>query len=80
MLDGMIPGSLGNLASLTNLWLNKNMLSGDVPSELGSLSSLTRWRLSGNMLTGCIPAALADVSNSDMAATGLMACAADDGS
>ena len=75
MLDGGIPMELGNLTSLTNLWLNGNMLTGDVPSELDSLSNLDRWRLSGNMLTGCIPAALAGVENSDMAATGLDACA-----
>ena len=74
MLTGQIPSELGNLTALTNLWLNGNMLSGNIPNELGSLTNLARWRLSGNMLTGCIPMALADVSNSDMAATGLSAC------
>ena len=75
MLDGEIPMELGNLTSLTNLWLNGNMLTGDIPSELDALSNLARWRLSGNMLTGCVPAALAGVTNSDMAALGLDACA-----
>ena len=75
MLEGEIPMELGNLTSLTNLWLNGNMLTGDISSELDALSNLERWRLSGNMLTGCVPAALAGVTNSDMAALGLPACA-----
>ena len=80
MLTGSIPASLGNLVdaageSVRRLQLHDNMLSGNVPASLGNLVSLENWRLGGNMLTGCIPATLAGVSDSDMAATGLSACA-----
>ena len=84
MLTGEIPASLGDMVdadgeSVRRLQLHDNMLSGEVPASLGNLVSLENWRLGGNMLTGCIPMTLAGVSDSDMAATGLMVCT-DDGS
>jgi Leucine-rich repeat (LRR) protein len=54
---------LGNLSSLTELWLWNNQLSGPIPAELGNLSSLTGLRLDGNQLSGPIPAELGNLSS-----------------
>ena len=81
-LTGAVPMEIGNIASLTNLWLENNMLSGDLPSSLDNLTNLERVQISGgdNAFTGCIPAALANAAITDTADTGLLTCAADDGS
>ncbi len=39
-LSGEIPPELGNLANLTELYLQENQLSGCVPPELGNLANL----------------------------------------
>ena len=55
---GQIPGSLGNLGSLRNLWIKNNSLAGAIPDNLGNLD-LNRLRISGNSgLTGCVPSGL----------------------
>ena len=71
---GSIPAELGDLTSLTNLWLNGNELSGEIPAELDRLSNLVRWRMAGNDFTGCVPAGLAAVSDSDLDELGLDSC------
>ena len=54
-LTGPIPPELGNLASLSALWLRDNNLSGIVPAELGDLVGLTELSLQNNALSGPIP-------------------------
>ena len=54
---------MGNLASLTVLFLEENQLSGEIPAELGSLSNLTQVALGSNALSGEIPAWLGSLSN-----------------
>ena len=61
-LSGTIPGELGDLTSLRELWLRSNDLSGTIPSELGDLSSLQALSLSSNDLSGTIPSELGDLS------------------
>ena len=54
-LTGSIPAELGNLSSVTNLYLHRNKLSGSIPEEIGDLTTLRRIRLDRNDLTGEIP-------------------------
>ena len=49
---------LGNLASLTELWLDGNQLSGGIPPELDNLANLARLNLNDNQLSGCVPSNL----------------------
>ena len=63
---GQIPSSLGNLSSLTLLWLDDNSLTGSIPQSLTNLSRLVSLLLSGNNLTGCIPPALHDIRSNDL--------------
>jgi hypothetical protein len=61
-LSGSIPAELGDLRSLTSLYLTYNSLS-DIPAELGNLANLNRLALSNNSLTGNIPAELGNLEN-----------------
>ena len=70
-LDGTIPATLGNLASLQRLDLFENRLTGPIPAELGRLANLhlQELDLSENRLTGPIPAELgrlADLQELDL--------------
>ena len=40
LIDGPIPGSLGDLSVLSELKLNDNLLVGGVPESLSSLTAL----------------------------------------
>ncbi|XP_062093255.1 probable LRR receptor-like serine/threonine-protein kinase At2g16250 [Humulus lupulus] len=60
---GSIPYSLGNLTTLTSLFLSRNNLTGIVPASLGQLSRLTALDLSQNLLTGSIPSSFASLKN-----------------
>ena len=67
---------IGNIASLTNLWLKSNQLTGGIPDSLGTLTNLVRVRISGNTFDddACLPGGLAAVANNDYAVAGLAAC------
>ena len=60
---GSLPAELGNLTSLTELYLAENSLSGNIPAELGNLTNLTLLWLSYNQLSGSIPAELSKLAN-----------------
>ncbi|XP_019438160.1 PREDICTED: probable LRR receptor-like serine/threonine-protein kinase At2g16250 isoform X2 [Lupinus angustifolius] len=60
---GAIPGSVGNLTSLTNLYLSDNKLTGTVPDSIGQLLALSVLDLSQNSLTGSIPTSLTVLVN-----------------
>ena len=62
-LTGKIPPELGDLSSLTHLFLNDNALVGPIPKELGNLSSVSVLRLDSNSLTGPIPKELGSLPN-----------------
>ena len=57
-LNGSIPGVLGELDKLQDLWLYTNELSGPIPAELGNLSELKTLMLAWNQLSGQIPLSL----------------------
>ena len=57
-LSGEIPPELGNLTTLTWLYLGLNQLSGEIPPELGNLVNLEQLYLDGNQLSGCVPSSL----------------------
>ena len=54
-LTGQIPPELGDLDSLTSLFLSSNKLTGQIPPELGDLDSLTSLFLASNQITSISP-------------------------
>ncbi len=62
-LTTVVPAELGNLTSLTHLYLHSNDLTGPIPVELSNLTSLTLLLLSGNDLTGPIPVELSNLTS-----------------
>ncbi|XP_031483693.1 probable LRR receptor-like serine/threonine-protein kinase At2g23950 isoform X1 [Nymphaea colorata] len=57
-LSGTLSPAIGNLTSLTEVYLQKNSISGKIPAELGNLPSLGRLDLSNNNLSGPLPDSL----------------------
>ncbi|CAK7329701.1 unnamed protein product [Dovyalis caffra] len=62
-INNAIPGSLGNLTSLTGLYLYDNNFTGMIPSSLGQLVGLSVLDLSANMFTGSIPVSFGSLRN-----------------
>ena len=62
-LVGKLPNSIGNLTSLTQLYLYKNQLTGSIPESIGNLTSLTWLRLNSNQLTGSIPESIGNLTS-----------------
>ena len=62
-LSGRLPAELGNLESLTELYLQWNDLSGPIPAELGDLARLRYLDFHGNELSGQIPPELGKLAN-----------------
>ncbi|CAM9352312.1 unnamed protein product [Ectocarpus sp. 12 AP-2014] len=55
LFAGSIPGELGALGKLEELWLKGNQLTGPFPEALGALSELKQLAMHDNKLTGSIP-------------------------
>lgn len=62
-LSGKIPAALGELKSLTGLYLHFNALNGKIPQEITSLSQLSDLYLNVNNLSGDIPREIGNMSN-----------------
>nr|QAS62462.1 systemin receptor SR160-like protein [Sedum alfredii] len=60
---GVIPSSLGNLTTLSGLYLSGNSLTGSIPLSIGQLVRLDDLDLSHNMLTGSIPGSFSLLGN-----------------
>ncbi|KAI7729025.1 hypothetical protein M8C21_024570 [Ambrosia artemisiifolia] len=60
---GSIPGSLGNLSLVLELYLTSNKFTGTIPSSLGNCKQLLRLNLDQNNLTGDIPRQLFEISS-----------------
>ena len=57
-LSGTLPSSLGQLTSLTFLYISYTKIYGTIPSTFGGLSKLVYLYLYENKLTGTIPSSL----------------------
>lgn len=62
-LNGSLPGQIGNLTSLRELWINSNLLSGPIPPQIGTLSSLESLQAYANEFSGTIPSEIGNLSN-----------------
>ena len=62
-LSGTIPVEIGNLTSLSELFLGFNQLSGTIPVEIGNLTSLIALFLGGNQLSGTIPVEIGNLTS-----------------
>lgn len=62
-LTGKIPAALGELESLTGLYLHFNALSGEIPNEIATLSQLSDLYLNVNNLSGEIPSQIGNMAN-----------------
>ncbi|KAL8156322.1 hypothetical protein AgCh_001426 [Apium graveolens] len=60
---GAITPSIGNMTSLSELYLSDNDFTGMIPDSLGQLSSLSILDLSRNRLTGVIPSSFGSLGN-----------------
>ncbi|PRP81428.1 putative leucine-rich repeat receptor-like protein kinase [Planoprotostelium fungivorum] len=62
-LSGELSPDIGNVSSLTHLWLWTNDFSGPLPSTLGNLKSLSQLALFQNMFSGPIPREISQARN-----------------
>lgn len=62
-LSGKIPAIIGNLKSLTGLYLHFNALNGILPKEIAGLTMLTDLYLNVNNLSGNIPPQIGNMTN-----------------
>lgn len=62
-LWGQIPSAVGDLRSLTGLYLHFNALSGKIPKEIANLDKLSDLYLNVNNLSGAIPRQIGNMSN-----------------
>ncbi|KAB2630509.1 LRR receptor-like serine/threonine-protein kinase [Pyrus ussuriensis x Pyrus communis] len=60
--SGPIPSSLGNITSLTELYMDGNSFEGSIPPSLGNCQNLLQLYLRDNNLTGSIPQKLMELS------------------
>ncbi len=61
-LTGIIPISIGDLASLERLNLHTNNLSGSIPTTIGNLSELRQIWLFSNQLSGTLPSTIGNLA------------------
>lgn len=62
-LSGKIPPEIGQLQSLSGLYLHFNKLHGVVPKEIANLTQLSDLYLNVNNLSGVIPTEVGNMSN-----------------
>ncbi|KAJ0081877.1 hypothetical protein Patl1_10479 [Pistacia atlantica] len=59
---GSIPRDIGNLTSVTVVYLGFNHLTGEMPNEIGNLPNLEQLRLNSNNFIGSVPTAIFNIS------------------
>jgi Leucine-rich repeat (LRR) protein len=62
-LSGKLPSVIGNLKSLTGLYLHFNALNGNLPKEIAGLTQLSDLYLNVNNFSGFIPHEIGNMSN-----------------
>ncbi|GAA0158705.1 hypothetical protein LIER_15658 [Lithospermum erythrorhizon] len=62
-LKGQLPAEIGQLKSLSGLYLHFNQLHGVVPKEMANLTQLSELYLNVNNITGHIPSDIGQMSN-----------------
>ena len=70
VLSGSLPSELGDLASLTELWLSGNQVSGVLPASLGNRTNLRVLDLDDNALSGSLPTWLGGLTNLEILTLG----------
>uniref|UniRef100_A0A0E0BPU3 non-specific serine/threonine protein kinase n=1 Tax=Oryza glumipatula TaxID=40148 RepID=A0A0E0BPU3_9ORYZ len=61
ILDGTIPGTIGDALALAYLELDSNQLTGSIPSELGKCKNLSLLNLASNKFQGPVPDAISSL-------------------
>ncbi|KAK1610970.1 hypothetical protein QYE76_034643 [Lolium multiflorum] len=54
-ISGPIPQEIGNLTSLSSVYMDYNLITGDIPSTIGNLHNLVFLSFAHNRLSGQIP-------------------------
>ncbi|XP_021736023.1 probable LRR receptor-like serine/threonine-protein kinase At1g34110 [Chenopodium quinoa] len=62
-LTGKLSPAIGELKSLSGLYLHYNSISGEIPAEVGELTELTDLYLNVNNFTGIIPPEISHMTN-----------------
>uniref|UniRef100_A0A453AGS8 non-specific serine/threonine protein kinase n=1 Tax=Aegilops tauschii subsp. strangulata TaxID=200361 RepID=A0A453AGS8_AEGTS len=62
-LSGSIPPSLGNVSSLSSIFLGQNRLSGLIPETLSHITKLLELDLSFNSLSGSVPSSIYNMTS-----------------
>ncbi|XP_038713608.1 receptor kinase-like protein Xa21 isoform X4 [Tripterygium wilfordii] len=63
MLSGSIPGELGTLKNLHELYLGENNLTGTIPVSIGNMSALEEFIVPDNIFTGSFPSFMFNISS-----------------
>eukprot|EP01041_Mallomonas_annulata_P008313 gene8313-17111_t len=65
-IRGFLPSSIGQLSSLTGLFLSYNSFEGIIPTSIGFLTKLLTLELFGNKFSGSIPSTFGKMSSLTM--------------
>ncbi|CAI6008107.1 unnamed protein product [Closterium sp. NIES-65] len=62
-LGGPLPATIGDLAALSHLTLDRDGITGSIPSTIGQLTALTWFSMARNSLTGSFPKTFTNLVN-----------------
>lgn len=65
-LSGSLSPFIGNITTLSNIWMNSIGLQGGLPEEISNLYNLRRLAIVDNNLSGTLPSSIADMQNLEL--------------